>query len=140
MPVLFAWGAASIAAGTRLRRTHDERLRGTGDQFIAWGAVDGLIAVGGIAGAQKSARGIQDGAFAPQQQARQARRFEQIVWINAALDIGYMAGGSALIQRNLTNPYRQGTGWGILVQGAFLFTWDVFLALAIRKYRHDRIA
>ena len=140
LPLLLGWSAASIAAGVGLRRKGDDRLRGVGDQFITWGAIDGLIAVAGIAGAQKSARRVDAEDDYARQQASQASRFELVVWANAALDIGYIAGGSTLARRNPSNPYRRGTGWGIIAQGAFLFAWDVFLALAIRRYHRDRLA
>jgi hypothetical protein len=140
LPILLGWAAASLLAGVWWRRSRDARLHGAGDQFIAWGAVDGLIAAGGIAGARKNARRLEDGTINSQQHTLDARRFERIVWVNAALDIGYIAGGERLIQRSTGSPYRLGTGWGILIQGTFLLIWDIFLALIIRKYRRDRLS
>jgi hypothetical protein len=139
LPVLLGWSVASLLAGAWLRRKPGEHRRGVADQFLAWGALDGLIAAGGIAGSLRSNRQLQAGEISPAEHAHQARRFEQVVWANAALDTGYMASGAAMIRRNADHPYRRGTGWGILLQGAFLFAWDLFLALAIRSYRRDRI-
>jgi hypothetical protein len=138
--LLLGWAAASIAVGASLRRTQDKRLSGVADQFIAWGAVDGLIAAAGIAGTRQDSRRVELGLLDQPGQARQARRFEWVVWVNALLDIGYVAGGTALARRSASNPYRRGSGLGIIIQGAFLFIWDIFLALSIRKYRRDRLA
>jgi hypothetical protein len=139
LPLLLGWAVVSFAAGAGLRRSRNERLHGVADQFIAWGAIDGLIAAAGIAGTSKDSRRVEQGMLDLPGQARQARRFEWVVWVNTALDIGYVAAGSALARRNASNPYRRGAGLGIIIQGAFLFIWDVFLALSIRSYRRDRL-
>lgn len=140
LSLLLGWAVFSIALGAGMRRAQDKRLSGIADQFIAWGAIDGLIAAAGIAGTRKDSRRVEQGLLDLPGQARQARRFEWLVWVNALLDIGYVAGGSTLARRNAGSPYRRGAGLGIIIQGAFLLIWDVFLALSIRKYRRDRLA
>ena len=139
LPLLLGWSAASIAAGVVLRRSQDRQLRGLADQLLAWGTIDGLIAAAGIAGAHKQATQVAAGALDLPQQARQARRFEWLAWANAALDLGYIAGGSNLARRSPDNPYRRGAGLGVVFQGAFLLGWDIFLAWSIRKYRRGRL-
>jgi hypothetical protein len=139
LSVLLGWAVTSIAFGAGLRRAQNKSLSGTADQFIAWGAVDGLIAAAGIIGTRKDSRRVELGLLDLPGQARQARRFEGVVWLNALLDIGYVAGGTALLRRSASNPYRRGTGLGIIIQGVFLLVWDVFLALSIRNYRRDRL-
>jgi len=121
-----------------LRRYRDGQRGGIGDQFIGWGAVDGLIAVFGMASMHHNARRLAQGEIDPEKHVKDARRFEQIVWVNTALDIGYMVAGGSLVQRNREIVYRRGTGWGIFIQGSFLFFWDLLLGLLIRSYRHGR--
>nr|NLI50751.1 hypothetical protein [Propionibacterium sp.] len=49
----------------------------------------------------------------------------RILGVNAALDVVYTLGGLALVRTRGHDPFLRGTGWGIAVQGAFLFGFDV---------------
>jgi hypothetical protein len=64
--------------------------------------------------------------------ARSARRLSRLLWFNALLDVGYMAGGAWLVRtKGRTDPAWRGHGWGIVVQGAFLFVFDLAHALRV---------
>jgi len=58
-------------------------------------------------------------------------KIEKILLFNAGLDLAYMAGGAYLIERsrNVDNrPERlKGFGQSLVLQGAFLFTFDLIL-------------
>jgi hypothetical protein len=48
--------------------------------------------------------------------------------VNAGLDLGYIAGGLALIHQARGRPDRAGMGLGIVPQGLFLLCYDLLLA------------
>ncbi|MBI1259787.1 MAG: hypothetical protein GC204_20155 [Chloroflexi bacterium] len=68
--------------------------------------------------------------FAPQVLEREAHNLRQLLWINTALDLLYVAGGRWLIRRG-----KHGTGWGIVVQGMFLFLFDLLHASGVPDER-----
>lgn len=136
LPVLLGWAAGSVVAGLLWRQAEDDRLRGVGAQFVGWGLVDGLIAAFGLFGAKRSAEKLAHGEMARQEHDQQASRFETIVWVNAALDVGYIIGGWLHGSKDRADEQRQGTSLGIMVQGAFLFVWDIVLAGLLRVKRN----
>jgi hypothetical protein len=136
MPVLLGWALGSILTGALWMRGASRPLRGVGGQFVAWGLIDGLIALFALGGARRKAARWQAGEITPAEHAREAGQFEKIVWANAALDVGYVLGGRWWLRRSPDDPQRQGMGLGVMVQGAFLFFWDLFLALAVRRGRY----
>lgn len=138
MPVLLAWAAGSIAAGLAWMLQPGNRRRsfwrGLGSQFAGWGAIDALIGLAALAGAMRKSKQWEAGKITPDEQGQDARTFEKIVWINAGLDVGYVWGGSTLYRRSPGDDLRRGIGVGIMLQGAFLLLWDVFLGSLMRRY------
>jgi hypothetical protein len=66
--------------------------------------------------------------------ARSARRLSRLLWLNTLLDVGYIAGGAWLVRtKGRTDPAWRGHGWGVIVQGAFLFVFDLTHALRVPK-------
>lgn len=136
MPILLGWALGSMITGALWRRESNRFWQGVGEQFIAWGAVDGIIALFALRGARRKATQQQAGLIAPVQQALETDQFEKIVWANAALDVGYVLGGRWWLRRHADHPHPQGMGVGIMLQGGFLLVWDIFLALAVRRGRN----
>jgi hypothetical protein len=126
---LMLWSVLSMAGGLLLWRRGTPFWRGFGIQALAWGAIDALIAAAGLAG-QRRSRDPSPAFDAP----REARKLRRLLWFNAALDVGYMAGGAWLARtKGSTNPEWRGHGWGIVVQGAFLFWFDLYHALRVPR-------
>jgi esterase/lipase len=97
-------------------------LKAFGQQAVAWGLVDGLIAAYGFLSARPAA--------SPDGEAALASRLRRLLWLNAGLDLGYIAGGLALARRRgQANAAWRGHGWGVLVQGGFLLLFDLYHAL-----------
>lgn len=136
LPVLMGWAAGSIICGGILWRLGNDWWRGLGIQFVAWGIIDGVIAYLGRRGATRKAGCLASGEMTASEHNKEALRFEKVLWINAALDIGYVIGGSVLTKLSPGSLFLQGMGWGIVIQGAFLLIWDVVLVLLVRaKHR-----
>jgi hypothetical protein len=125
------WSLASIAVGLPLLSL-GPFWRGVGIQSIAWGAIDLLIA---IFGSQNASR--RKARFSPNELAdsapKETANLKRILLINTALDVLYIAGGIALILTlGADNPDWRGHGWGIIVQGGFLFFFDLIHALKLK--------
>jgi hypothetical protein len=126
---LMLWSVLSMAGGALLWRRGTPFWRGFGIQALAWGAIDALIAAAGLAG-QRPSHDPSPAYDAP----REARKLRRLLWFNAALDVGYMAGGAWLARtKGSANPAWRGHGWGIVLQGAFLFWFDLYHALRVPR-------
>lgn len=120
---LLGWSILSIVAGFPLWLDSYLPIKNIGTQFIAWGAIDGLIALFGWRSAEK-----RQATADPIEETRKLRR---ILWLNTFLDIGYMAGGGWLLAKE--DKGKQGTGLGVLIQGAFLFFFDLWHVLRLKN-------
>lgn len=128
---LLLWSALSIGAGIGLLIFGGPFWRGFGVQALAWGGIDAAIALFG----QRSARQRRDaGPHGPATFEREARNLRRLLWINTGLDVLYVAGGLVLmVTLGAQNPFMSGNGWGVIVQGGFLFCFDLLHALAVPR-------
>lgn len=133
---LATWAAVSATIGGFLLLARGERRafwHGVGVQAIGWAVINFAIALfGQRAGA---ARERSPGAQLPYTLAKESRGLFRLLWINAGLDILYMLGGWSWARRSRDERGR-GHGIGIVIQGAFLFVFDVIHGLLVP--RHDR--
>jgi hypothetical protein len=104
---------------------------GIGLQSLAWGMIDaGIALVGGWITRRRRA-GLTD-PFAPEVLAREARTLRRILLINAGLDVLYVTGGVVLaLTLGADNLFWCGNGWSIVIQGGFLFCFDLLHALGV---------
>ena len=113
---LLLWSVLSMAVGGLLWRRGAPEGRAVGAQAVGWGAIDALIALSGL----------RPGRQPPAAPTRAARNLRRLLWFNAVLDVGYMAGGVWLARsKGRDDANWRGQGWGIVVQGAFLFVFDL---------------
>ncbi|MBE0669515.1 MAG: hypothetical protein IH588_02905 [Anaerolineales bacterium] len=61
---------------------------------------------------------------------KEALFIRKVLWVNFGLDVLYILGGFWVIQ-SYTELFWQGTGWGIVLQGTFLFFFDLIHALRV---------
>jgi len=126
---LLVWAGFSVGVGLLMNRQRNSLLCGMGEQFIGWGAVDGLIAWFVRRGAQH--RQAQPDAAEPAVQAKATASLRRLLWINTGLDVFYVLGGWRLLQTHGRNDaHWRGRGWGIVIQGGFLLLFDLFHAQA----------
>lgn len=125
---LWLWSGLSIAVGIILILLGQPFWTGFGIQGVAWGIVGAAIAWWG----QRSTQRYRLTSDTIPERMRAARRLRRLLWINTGLDVLYLAGGVALA---LTLGNRDlvwlGHGWGIAIQGGFLFLFDWFHAHAV---------
>lgn len=124
---LLLWSILSVAGGALLQTTRSPFWRAFGQQAIGWGAIDAALAFFGRRGLEKK---VQRG-YPPTEAAKDLHNLRRILWFNAGLDVLYMLGGLALFRRD--DETQRGHGAGILVQGLFLFKFDLIHALLAKQ-------
>jgi len=134
---LLLWSITSIFGGLILQIPRSRFANGIGIQFSAWGLIDAIIAVFGDRAAKQRAAQLSD-PLAKDIVDRESHKLYKILLVNTGLDIGYMLGGSALsLTKGKTDPGWRGHGIGIIIQGAFLFFFDLFHVLLIGRKIQD---
>lgn len=126
MMVLGSWALLNIASSPVMAG----RTQGPQKYFYQmngyWNIVN--LAIAGF-GFYSSLNGATDIGLA--QSIAEQNKMEKILLFNTGLDVAYMLGGLYLVERakNATqNPDRlKGFGRSIMLQGAFLFTFDVIM-------------
>ncbi len=79
-------------------------------------------------------RRAEPDALSPAVVAKEQRNLQRLLWINTGLDVLYILGGLKLVQTKGAGDARwRGRGWGIVVQGGFLFFFDAFQAMALTR-------
>ncbi len=125
MYVLGAWAVGNLAAGSLLMTQKQGEDKYFHQMNAGWGAVNlGIAAFGYCAASNADPAGFD--AFATVQEQY---NMQKILLFNAGLDIGYMAGGFYLMERSKNTGKRperlKGFGKSIVLQGAFLFAFDL---------------
>lgn len=131
---LLAWSAASVAVGATLavagRSRKSDEVTAFGRQTAAWGVVDALIAGAGVLSRRRR------GPLCGDEADKKIRALRTLLLVNAAADVGYIAGGALLIARGhkgrKTLRMSAGDGAAIAVQGAFLLALDLSQARQLR--------
>jgi hypothetical protein len=126
---LLIWSTLSVSISILTYFSADPFLRGLAIQFLAWGLADGGIALFGK-------RWVEKKKLSAQQEAKEARWLSLVLWINTGLDVLYVLGGVWLMQTwGADSPLWKGHGLGIVIQGGFLFFFDLYHAFSLRNLR-----
>jgi carboxylesterase len=148
---LLIWAAGSTLAGLVLVVFTSGFWNGFGIQALAWGVIDALIAVFGLWMSRRRRRSVPDaedpalteegvrpsgarpsGVRPSGVQLSENRKLRRTLWINTGLDLLYITGGIVLAATlGRGNPAWRGHGWGIILQGAFLFFFDLIHAQSV---------
>ncbi|MEJ5250021.1 MAG: hypothetical protein WHS90_19775 [Caldilinea sp.] len=125
---LLAWGLFNVIIGALLQGTSSPFWRAFGQQSIGWGVINTALAIFGRHGLRrKLARG-----YPTEEAQRDAHNLRRILWINTGLDVLYVAGGWQLARsRGGVDAKACGHGVGVVVQGAFLFVFDLLHAIRL---------
>jgi hypothetical protein len=134
MYVLGSWAVGNIALGTTMQ------FFTTGEQkyFHQMNAGWNIVNLGIAGFALWSLRGQETGDVGLESSLSEYFTFQKVLLFNAGLDIGYMLGGLYMMERsrrpNINNPERlKGFGQSIILQGAFLFGFDLITYLTSTK-------
>ncbi len=134
MMVLGGWAVANIATGAALYGSASGEDRYFHLMNVGWNVINLGLATFGYLGAVKS----DPAAFDLLQSLQAQNRMEKILLFNAGLDVGYILGGVYLrerAKRDTKNPERlAGFGKSIILQGAFLFAFDLTAFYLLNKH------
>src|SRR5690606_4619379 len=125
---LLQWSLLSTTLGAVLMLGH-KFWQGVGAQFIGWALIDGLIAYFGGKRARQAA--LADTASDSVRHASESRNLRALLWFNAALDLLYVRGGIWLALRRRSSIFTRGMGVGIIMQGGFLFLFDLIHGVTV---------
>ncbi len=118
---LLGWSVLSVGVGVWAGLTGDAFWRAFGLQCVVWGLIDGGIALWGRHNARRRARPAEV----------EARNLRLALWVNAALDVGYIVIGVLVALVGADNPEWRGHAAGVIVQGAFLLIFDAWHAVRL---------
>jgi hypothetical protein len=105
---LLIWGAISMIAGLFFFLSTSELINGILFQAFLWGLIDGIIGL--IAYLRKKEFNLE--------------KIKKILLVNVYLDILYVVIGILLVLLG-GNAFLIGNGYGIIIQGLFLFIIDL---------------
>ncbi len=129
---LMRWAGFSISTGTALALTGDRFKQGVGGQFVGWGIIDGLVAFFGARNATKQSEKPE--SHTAERQAEERRNLRTILSVNTGLDVLYVLGGLWLARtKGKDDEFWRGSGWGIVIQGGFLFVFDLLHVLQLKR-------
>lgn len=122
MLILGSWAIGNMAWGASQLGSSSGRVRGFHEMNIGWNAVN--LAIAGV-GYYSASRAVEGGSLLLSLQEQHS--IEKVLLVNAALDVGYMVGGLYLIERGQRRDQPRLHGWGqsVVLQGAFLFSFDL---------------
>lgn len=123
---LFGWSAFNVFGGAALLLLLANPFwQGVGLQSVVWGVIDAGIAFFGQLGMRRKLARTPNPEDA-ELQLGEAQRLRRLLFINAGLDLLYVAVGAGLLLTFGTeSAFAQGNGVGIAVQGAFLLLFDL---------------
>lgn len=132
--ILFGWGLASVLSGVGVLNRH-KFWRQFWLQNLSWGAIDALLAASALRSGSRKLKEYPEnsGSNLPATIKKDIRSYHKILVINLFLDIAYLISGE-MIRRKGNESRRedwQGIGVGFLVQGLFLFVYDLILVLEL---------
>ena len=138
--LLSVWAAGSVIKGGAIalmgKRTGRRQWVTFGRQTAMWGAVDALIA--GAGALSRSRRG----ELTQEQVDAEARKLRNLLLINAAADVVYIAGGAHIAyhagREGTSFRMTRGDGLAIVIQGAFLLALDATYAKRLAGPRRIR--
>ncbi len=125
---LVIWAGMSIVLGLAFLLYRHEYWYGMSIQFMAWAVVNLAIAFFGKRNLERRYTALNRAERQAQAETERAK-LVRTLWINTILDAFYIIGGRlVMIYLGRTSPLWDGMGLGIILQGSFLFFFDLIHA------------
>ncbi|MEQ9034423.1 MAG: hypothetical protein RID02_04070 [Gracilimonas sp.] len=137
MIALGSWAALNIFSGSAGYFLSEKSTKYFHQMNAGWNLVNA-----GIAGfALYNISQIDASSLSYSQSVIELQKLDKILLLNTGLDIGYMATGAWLWERGLRKKSERLEGYGkaLLVQGGFLFAFDIILYLLHSPVTSDLI-
>ena len=127
---LLIWGILSVILG-RWMQKRGGFWHYVGSQFVAWGAIDGAIAVGGQLLADQRMKNTPPNEMS-ERLRKDKRNLKIALWVNAFLDVFYVIGGLRWMKHSNKDSAKRGNGFGVIIQGLFLLWFDLYHSFKIQ--------
>lgn len=148
MTVLGSWAVANLVAGTTGALISDDpRMAGFWEMNALWNTVNLGLAGGTLVAESRRTDATGATGLTLPVYREESHRLEKTLLFNAGLDLGYMTLGGWLWERGSRGEgvssagvsAERLTGWGqaLVLQGAFLFVFDVVLAGRLARDRRS---
>jgi hypothetical protein len=138
MSTLGSWSLASIAWGITGYNNSNETYKYFSQMNVSWGIINVSLALPSYLKARKA--GNLDYNFS--KTYLEQTKVEKIFSVNTALDVAYITGGLLLKERAKWDISKQaqwnGFGNAIIMQGSFLFAFDLAMA-AVHSHHRKKI-
>jgi len=125
MTVLGTWAVGNILVGGIGMTQTEGQTKAFHQMNAGWGAINLVIAGFGYYNAMQT----DPASLTLANSITEHHKIQKVLLFNAGLDIGYMLGGLYLTERAKNSPDKadqfRGFGKSIIMQGAFLFVFDV---------------
>ena len=118
---LLIWGLCSMIGGVTFIFFDNPFMSAVGFQFIIWGFIDSLIAIG-----PRIYRWVRNN-----EHTENLNKLKKILIVNSFLDIGYIVIGFIIFIGFFEINQYNGHGLGVIIQGAFLAVFDTYYAIKI---------
>ena len=140
MLLLGAWGLGNtIAGGIGMMSSRNPEVKAFHQMNLGWGIINTAIAGYGYYSAGQQVYDVN----APLTLLLDNQKLKTVLLLNTGLDAAYMVSGLYLTERSKNtakNPERlKGFGKSILMQGAFLFVFDIGMYLHFNHHTNDII-
>lgn len=124
MLILGSWALGNMVWGGISANYAIGREKGFHQMNLYWNSLNLLIAGLGYYSASKAPADL--GLW---ESIKEQQHIEKVLLVNAALDVGYLAGGLYLMERgkNLDREQWVGFGQSVIMQGAFLMAFDLIM-------------
>lgn len=138
MTILGSWAVANMASGAILQTQTEGEARYFHQMNLIWNTVNLAIAGSSLLAIRRTDISTLDAAASIKAQ----HSLQKVLLFNAGVDVGYMALGLWYIERGKNAPTQQktdrrkGYGKSIILQGAFLFAFDLLTVRALTKDNH----
>lgn len=130
LTILGTWAAGNLAVGSIMMTQTEGEAKYFHQMNAAWGGINLAIAGFGY----YSAMSADPAGFSLLETINEQHSIQKILMLNIGLDAAYMIGGAYMMERSKTNtenPLRlSGFGKSIVMQGAFLFVFDIGFYIA----------
>lgn len=136
---LSSWSIANVAVSSVGWAITDNEAKYFHQMNVMWSGVNLALSIPGYFKARKA----NPASFSLKETYKSQVKTEKIFLFNTALDLVYISGGLFLKQRALiddANYHRfRGFGNSLLLQGGFLFLFDLTATLLHTKHRNDKL-
>jgi len=131
MTSLLGWSAANLVSGSIGALTTDGKARYFHQMNAGWNVVNAGLALAGL----RKYHWSEPRILSTDDLIRDFTKVQRVFFVNTLFDIGYMAGGLYMRNWGVTqrNPRFQGYGESLILQGAYLFAFDLVMYLVIKS-------